>query len=409
MKNYIAIAVCLVWGSGFAHAQNNPSITTSNVPLSQAVNAAWDRSVTAREAVGQVERAAAEKSTAERLWARSPSVEYTQRDNRNQAATNLKETEVGLTWPMWLLGQRRAQNAQAQSALSQAMLQIAVAKLGIAGEVREAAWSFITAETEYKQAISVLDTLTRLADDIERRVHAGDLARADSMIARSERLAALAAQTQALQKLNAVRAHWVNLTGFKQALTLESVIESPSTLQSITEHPKVLLAAQTTDEAKQKLALIQFSNRDTPEVKFGIRQDVSGQNQSGQTSWVIGFKVPIGTSDRYGPLLALAVANVNASDINEQRVQEKVASEFALAKEVLVAAKSQLEAEKERSNLLTERFQLLEKSFKAGETSLPEYLRALSLASQAQSSYLRQMSQTHLATAKFNQSLGVMP
>ena len=68
-----------------------------------------------------------------------------------------------------------------------------------------------------------------------------------------------------------------------------------------------------------------------------------------------------------------------------------------------------LEAERQRSALLRERATLIDRSFKAGETPLPELLRALAAATQADTSFARQQVAVGLARARLQQSLGILP
>ena len=407
MKSHIVMAMCLWLGVSAAHAQDKQHTTT--VTLTHAVDSAWERAVVAKEASGQLRRADADKSAAQRLWAKPPSLQYSQRDNRHQTDTGLKETEVAVVWPVWLWGQRNAQNALAASALNKADHNAQFVRLQIATAVRESIWLLKEAEAEYNEAVLLTETLTRLAEDVDRRVNVGDLARADSMVAHGERLAALALQSESSQKLSTARARWLNLTGLSTPLSTEAAAEQPSSLKSATEHPEVLLAIQSADEAKKKLELAEASNRESPEFKLGMRQDISARNQPSQSSLTVGFRLPLGTGDRNRPLLAAALTDVEVAEIQEQRTRERIASEYELAKQALTIGQQQLQSAKQRADLLNERTALIERSFKAGETSLPDYLRAVSLSFQAQTAYLRQISKTHLATARFNQSLGVTP
>ena len=407
MKSHILMVMCLCLWGGVAPAQDKQH--TPSVTLSQAVNSAWARAVVAREATGQLTKADADKSAAQRLWAKSPSLEYSQRDNRFQADTGLKETEVGVVWPVWQWGQRGAQNTLAASALTKADHNAQFVRLKLAAEVREAIWMTKDAEVEYGEAVLLAETLTRLARDVDRRVSAGDLARVDSLVAHGERLAALALQSEASQKLSAMLARWQNLTGLRTPLSTEAATEQPSALKSVIAHPELLLSIQSADEAKKKLELVEASNREAPELKVGMRQELAARTQPGQSTLIVGFRLPLGTSDRNRPLLAAALTDVEVSTTQEQRTHERIESEHELAKQALTFAQQQLQSAKERADLLNERTALIEKSFKAGETSLPDYLRAVSLSSQAQTAYLRQISKTYLATARFNQSLGVMP
>jgi len=407
MKSHILMVMCLCLWGGVAPAQDKQH--TPSVTLSQAVNSAWARAVVAREATGQLTKADADKSAAQRLWAKSPSLEYSQRDNRFQADTGLKETEFGVVWPVWQWGQRGAQNTLAASALTKADHNAQFVRLKLAAEVREAIWMTKDAEVEYGEAVLLAETLTRLARDVDRRVSAGDLARVDSLVAHGERLAALALQSEASQKLSAMLARWQNLTGLRTPLSTEAATEQPSALKSVIAHPELLLSIQSADEAKKKLELVEASNREAPELKVGMRQELAARTQPGQSTLIVGFRLPLGTSDRNRPLLAAALTDVEVSTTQEQRTHERIESEHELAKQALTFAQQQLQSAKERADLLNERTALIEKSFKAGETSLPDYLRAVSLSSQAQTAYLRQISKTYLATARFNQSLGVMP
>jgi hypothetical protein len=52
---------------------------------------------------------------------------------------------------------------------------------------------------------------------------------------------------------------------------------------------------------------------------------------------------------------------------------------------------------------------LIDKSFRAGETALPEMLRALAAAASAESAYARQQIHHQLAIARLEQALGLLP
>jgi cobalt-zinc-cadmium efflux system outer membrane protein len=52
---------------------------------------------------------------------------------------------------------------------------------------------------------------------------------------------------------------------------------------------------------------------------------------------------------------------------------------------------------------------LIDKSFRAGETPLPDLLRALAIASQADSAVARLTAALGLARARLEQSLGELP
>jgi outer membrane protein TolC len=92
-----------------------------------------------------------------------------------------------------------------------------------------------------------------------------------------------------------------------------------------------------------------------------------------------------------------------------QRTRERLEADLALAQSQLSQSLAQLDAERERSTLLAERARLIDKSFRAGETALPEMLRALAAAASAESAYARQQVNHQLAIARLEQALGLLP
>jgi len=75
----------------------------------------------------------------------------------------------------------------------------------------------------------------------------------------------------------------------------------------------------------------------------------------------------------------------------------------------LQASQLQLQKGSEKATLLNERAKLIRASFNAGETSLPELLRAASAAAQADYSAARQEAAFGLARARLQQAYGQLP
>lgn len=384
------------------------ALSTGSATLATALEAAWQRAVAARESEGQRRRAEADRTAADSLWAAPPSLELSHRSDRLHQNAGSIETEVGVAIPLWLPGQRAARAGTANAALAQALLAEQAARLRLAGELREAAWQIAAARAELAQAETLVQGLKKLADDVERRVRAGDLARADALAAQAEQLAAAALQVDALLRLQGARARWTLLTGLTSEpdLTLATNDELPG---SAAQHPERQLASRTTELARQRVELMRRSRRDAPELTVGVRQDVPGRAKPSQGSVVIGLRLPLGTSDRNQPLEAAALSELDVAQTLEQRLHERVDSEIAAARDALRAAQAQLDAETARSGLLRERAALIDKSFRAGETPLPDLLRALTATAQADSAAARQTAALGLARARLQQTLGLLP
>lgn len=411
---------CALVGAAIAQSNTAPSLSATASPaaptLALAVEAAWQRATQAREAEGQTHRAAAERVAISSLWAAPPALELSYRDDRWQTSAGRREAEAGLAWPLWIPGQRNARGAvvDADVELSQAAVQ--AGRLHFAGLVREAAWGIAAQKAESDLADAQWRSLQEISDDVRRRVKAGDLAQADALAAQSEALAAQSAQLAARQRLSASQSQWMTLTGIALApdLTSAPVVDgagvSPGGAHFTVEtHPDARVAALTVERARKRLDVVAATRRDPPELLLRIRQDTPGRGESAQNSIGVGVRIPLGTASRNQPLQAAALSELDVALTTKQRTEERLAADAAMAQSAVHTAEQQLEAERQRSALLRERATLIERSFKAGETPLPELLRALAAASQADTSFARQQVTLGLARARFQQSLGILP
>ena len=426
MKPFPWLSACVIVGSlalGPVRAQPAASLpgpehasprmagpSANGVSLRAALDAAWQRAVAARESDGQRRRADADLAATGAFWAAPPSLELSHRDDRLQRSAGRRETEIGVAVPLWLPGQRAARSGTAEVAVAQALAAEKAARLRLAGELRETAWQVVALDAEVTQADIQATALQQLADDVERRVRAGDLARADALAAQADRLAAFALQSDGRQRLYAARARWTLLTGLAAAPepTAETIAEGVSA--ATTEaHPDLQLARQSSVLARKRAELMRVSRRDAPELTVGVRQDVPGRAEASQGSLVVGLRLPFGTDDRNRPLEAAALAELDVAETLELRLRERLDSEIAAAREARRSAEAQLDAETARAGLLRERASLIDKSFRVGETPLPDLLRALAATAQADSAVARQTAALGLARARLQQAFGVLP
>jgi len=388
-----------------------PGASSGVVTLAAAADAAWQRAVEASETQGQRQRADAERVAASSLWAAPPALLFGWRDDRWQTNAGNREAEIALAWPLWLPGQRDARGAAAESAVELAKLAQQAARLRIAGEVREAAWTLIALQAELAQAEAQARALRDLADDVDRRVRAGDLARADALAARAELMTASAREAEARQRLFEARSHWAVLTGLEALPGVQEPGAEPPPAASadMALHPELRLAAQATELARRRVEVARSSRRDPPEIAVGLRQEVPARGELTQNSIGIGLRLPFGTDDRNQPLQAAALSEFELAMAREQRLRSRLDADTLSARAALRSADQQLADHQARSALLRERAQLIDKSFRAGESPLPELLRALDAAAQADAARLRQKAAVGLARARIQQTLGLLP
>ncbi len=388
-----------------------PAIAVESPPpapnLSAALDAAWQRSLSLPQTEGLRQRAQAEHGIATRLWAASPQLELSQRTDRWQRDRGARETELSLGVPLWLYGQREAQRQAAAGLLELAAAEQTAARLQLAGQLREQAWALQQLQAVWRQADANAQGMDKLAADVTRRVQAGDLADTDGMAARAEALAAAAQARQSWLALQQARQQWRLLTG--QALEANAD-EAPADAAMVSDaHPLLRRAEARLTQARAQFELHRRANRGAPELRLGWRQDQAARGAEREGSVVIGLRIPLEADRRNGVQLAEAGAALSVAEIERARLREQLEAELQTARETLRTAEAQAQGTAEQARLLRERAALLQRSFQAGETALPELLRALSAAAQADASLHQSQAALGLAQAQLKQSLGLLP
>lgn len=382
------------------------AVNTARPTWSQALEAAWQRSLEASEASGQQRRALAEQAAAGAWLAAAPSLELTQREGRR--SNDSRETELGVALPMWRPGQRAVTGQAAQAEVDWAAAAGQAARLRLAGLVRESAEALQAQESETRLTGLQRQLLQRLADDVTRRVKAGDLAPADALSAKADLAEAEALDIEARQRLQTQRSHWQLLTGL--ALAPDAAIEQAATSQSaLDDHPELRLARQSLERARRRVALVQLTRGEAPELGLSLRQERAAQGAGTQLSVALGLRIPFGAEAHSQPRLAAALAEQDLAQTIEQRTRSRLSTELELAQSQVLNGSTQVRLANERTALLRERATLIEKSFKAGESPLPELLRALNAAAQADTSAARQQAGLRLAQARLHQAAGILP
>ncbi|WP_396270649.1 TolC family protein [Ideonella sp.] len=380
------------------------------VTLAQAVDAAWRRATESAAVQGALQRAQAESAASSAWWAAPPSLEIAQRMDRGLSGTGARETEVGIAMPLWLPGQRAARQQLMATDLEVARLQGAAGRWQVAGMVQASLAEVHLRSSELVQHQTEATALESLGRDVERRVKAGELAPVDALAAQAEWLQADVRVSQAAEQLAQARLHWRSLTGLDSEPAFDDVpMASASAQTQLAEHPVLREARQRVEASARKLDLAQASRRSTPELVVRVRQDQGNSGDVAVNSWGIALRIPFGTDDRQQPLLAAALSERDLADAQSRQLQQQVAA--AVEAQVLTqdALERQWRSEQRRATLLRERSDLMGKSFRAGETALPDLLRALAAAHAAEAAVQKLYRQRAQAAARHQHALGVIP
>ena len=156
--------------------------------LNQALEQAWSRHPGAASAVHARTAAQSQAEMANGLTPGPASLSLSTLDDQLGANRGKREWELEVETPLWLPGQRRAAQAQAQAAQTEFEAQQLALRLQLAGDVRDAWWAVAEARSNLALLSGRIQASLALVQDVERRVRAGDLARLDLNLARIEQL-----------------------------------------------------------------------------------------------------------------------------------------------------------------------------------------------------------------------------
>lgn len=382
------------------------ALSASNTPLSIAVEAAWQRSPLARTLEARRGESVAGQESAQSWIAGSPSVGLSQRKDRGSNQTGFRETEVSVSAPIWLPGQRSARESLANVSADELEAQIAHTRLAIAGEVREHLWAVAGAREELAEAQDHQLHLEGLADDVARRVKAGDLARTDGLLARQEFLAGKSAITAAQIRLQAAMARYITLTGLKTIPSPELEPIAPSMQEP---HPRMLFAHKSVQRSQASLHAVNSTRSDPPTVGLSMRREQDGSMSGSSQSVGIAVQIPFGTNARNRPLESAALTKIETARAEAAQTESMLQSDIELARQQLTAAEQGLQAASERAALTREHTELIAKSFRMGERGLSDLLRSHALSHEADISERQQKVAVGLAHARLNQALGILP
>lgn len=386
------------------------SVRAQPISLAQAIELAWQRAAESTATQGSLRRVQAEQAVGAAVWAASPSLELSQRMDRGLSGTGVRETELGVAIPLWLPGQRAARQQLNAVDTDVAHAQAAASRWQIAGWVRASQAEIHIRTAELAQIHAESQVLHSLSQDVERRVKAGDLAPADAMAAQAEWLQADVRGSQAKQHLEQARLQWRSLTGLDDVPLLgDSTPPSSDAARLLEEHPLLREASLRAEAARRKVDLVNASGRSAPEVVARIRQDVGGGGGERVNSWGIALRMPLGTDDRNQPLQAAALAELELAEAQWRLLKQQLATSIEAQALTQTSLAQQWRGEQQRAALLRERAELISQSFRAGETALPDMLRALSAAHAAEAAAQRLLTQQAHAAARLQHALGIVP
>jgi outer membrane protein, heavy metal efflux system len=383
--------------------------------LREALDAAWALAASQRSLPQRIAELDARARVTDSWAAGPPSLTLAHRTDMLTGNSGLRELEAEVAVPLWNTRMRSASRSQIDADRALLERQVAAARLKIAGELRDLASQAALARAEQTLATRKLAEAGTLAQDVERRVRAGDVARVDALQAQSVVLQANVSLVQAQAAISRVQSQWQALTGLATVADPVSDSAPPNSTLSITleamkaGHPAVAAAAAHTQAARSRLSLAEADRRDPMELSVGstVSQGVFGA--SAETSLRVAVKIPLGGDVRNGARIAAARAELDAAEAEGDAVTRQVSADLAVARADVLAARANEEALQTRAKLSAEAQALFAKSYRLGESDLPTRLRAENERFEADLALGRARVETQRALSRLHQSLGWLP
>lgn len=413
-RRWSCLVLCapLLIGAPISFPASAQQPTDAPFTLKQAVDAALARLPETQTAALR-QQAANAQGRAARSWTAEPvALELSLKSDRLQSNRGEREAVVGVAAPLWLPGQRDGARALAQAERDAVDGRVAVARWRAVAAVRDTWWAVHAARQSTDVAQARLTHAQRLAADVARRETAGDLSRADRhqadgavAAAEAELASARAAQAKALQALKA-------LTGMTTATALDTGGEPVPVLAAdaaLASHPVLRELADKAEVARRTRALAGVQTRANPELLLATTRERGGAGEPSVQSLTIGLRIPFGSDDRQAAKLASASADQTEAEIQLALERERLLGDIQAAREQLAEARQAADASARRAALARETRGFYEKSFRLGETDLPNRLRIDLEDFEAERRSARDRFELAHAVSQLRQALGLLP
>jgi len=375
--------------------------------LRTALDQAWENSPQAQTLEAKRAEREAQAVAANSLLPGAPAVILGHRGDQLNNNAGVREWAAGIALPIWLPGQRDARQRQAQVSRAGLEANILALRLRLAGELREAIWQVRQAEAQTQLDEARAQTAKKLAEDVAKRVRAGELAKTDLNLAQNEWRTAQAAVLQNRSRLLQAQQAYATLTG--ATVLPDDIAESAQSKPLSDDHPLMEEARQAIEVAQAQVHVASESRRDNPEVGLSTRREQRSNLDPYASTVALTLRLPLATDARNLPLTSAAQTALTSAQSEYNRTRLTLEYNRQQAEQALHAADQLLDLARQRRGAARENLELIQKSFSLGESDLFTLLRARAAAFEAEQAYNQQEIAQALSRARLNQAQGVLP
>ncbi|WP_295856273.1 TolC family protein [uncultured Xylophilus sp.] len=361
-----------------------------------------------------------------------PAFEISGRTARTDLRRGGRELDAGLAIPLWLPGERGRSGALADADAATLESAAAAAQLRLAAALRSAYWAWQAARADTLTAQDQRAAAQALADDVARRVRAGDLARADGHQADGALAAAEVALARAQGAEAGAQQQWLSAMGTAALAGAGGVAGAvppggptvpagnadpappaeepePPPDTAVLPHPALREWQDRAEAARRAAELAEVQRRGNPELLVGTVRDREAAGDTYRNSVAVGVRVPFGSDDRHALRRAAAEAELREAEAVLVLETQRITAARDAARRRLDAARSAAAAAERRQRLAQETRTFFDKSFRLGGTDLPMRLRIEREAVEAERGAAAARIEQSAALSAWRQALGLLP
>jgi outer membrane protein, heavy metal efflux system len=402
------------WAQTPLSAANQIAASSKDVSLptlQQALEAAWQLDSTARTVNAKQAEIAAKQRAASGWIAGAPSVSIAHRTDRLNKNGGLREYEAEVDLPLW----DRSTQAATKQQLSMEEQFIApsaqLAKLKLAGSLRNLMADYALAQLEHDLALRKLSESEQLAADIDRRLRAGDVARLDALQAQSSISQARGQAALALAAKQRLLAQWKSATSLDQMALLPAAPQglgnpTPAVPQ---QHPAMLAGRAQVALAQAKLRLAETDKRDPMELALGITRERSAFGAASESNLRVALRIPLGNDNRNLPRITTARTEVMQAQAELDTTERQLTLDVSTALAAQQTSQLLYKTLQERAQIAAQTQSLITRAYSLGERDLQARLRADSEKYEADLAASRALAEQSRAAAQLQQALGLLP
>jgi outer membrane protein, heavy metal efflux system len=379
----------------------------AEVTLATAINSAFDLQMkgSLSEARREVGKGMAREGDA--LLSDAPEVGVMYMSDEPGSQDGYREYEATLALPVWRFGEKSASQQLSEDMLAQADSEHAAMKWQAASEVLDSVWSLREAESEQALAMKQWESARALEANIKKRLDAGEVARADWLLAQQETASREEKYRLAHLHYSQAMTLWEGLTGLNQLPSdLDSIERVEKT--SLEDHPLYLNSEQMLSVARSHSKRERKSLQSSPVVTLYAKRERGLELEPWNDSMGVQYTLPIGKT-HVSTDLAKAEMAVTEAMVELSNLQRSLQYQHRKATVELNQIESALELARRVDELARTRVDVSERAFQMGEMELFLLMQARQDADIAANNLEKILIKHKRAISLYNLSLGVLP